>query len=394
MKRQRCLYISRYAPERTRTDPYTGLPWFLSERTDLYGLWGKSRKLIAFQRNCQRIEETNPSWQGIFQSFFLAHQFLRHQKKLDGVICGIDEYSLAIGVFAGKYMRVPVFCVVEDPPFTGRYFSPLQFIQKKERLVRHFLIRRLLALCSGIFCFIEKDVLNGITLGKVPIYQMMNGVSQQALAWVEGNSSNQKESPGFVIGYVGAINEKQGIEDLLEIFAGARKKLPHAKLLLIGPLEDEYRGRFRAHIDDLMLASSVETTGWLPYEKMLEKLQLSDICVYCNPPTEWFRYAQPLKICEYLALRKPTVAWNYPGTRRMLGEGRYGILVAPGNRSAFLDALLFLADPTVRDPIAREIQIAIKGRWSSDYWYERVLDILTNRAGARFNERRQFSKIP
>jgi glycosyltransferase involved in cell wall biosynthesis len=81
----------------------------------------------------------------------------------------------------------------------------------------------------------------------------------------------------------------------------------------------------------LGLDSGVETTGWLPYERMLDKLQECDICVYCNPPTEWSKAAQPLKVCEYLALRKPTIAWDYPGTRRLLRNGRLGVLIPPGN---------------------------------------------------------------
>jgi glycosyltransferase involved in cell wall biosynthesis len=102
-------------------------------------------------------------------------------------------------------------------------------------------------------------------------------------------------------------------------------------------------------------------------------LQECDICVHCNPPTEWFRAAQPLKVCEYLALRKPTVAWDYPGARHLLDNGRLGILVPSGNKSAFTDALIHLVNPFERCTIEHEINVAIQGEWSSGYWYEEVL---------------------
>lgn len=147
-------------------------------------------------------------------------------------------------------------------------------------------------------------------------------------------------------------------------------------LRLIGPINNNYSQCYQAKLHDLGLDSNVEITGWLPYEKMLEKLQECDICVHCNPPTEWFRAAQPLKICEYLALSKPTIAWDYPGIRRLLDGGRLGILVPSGNKTLFADELIRLIDPMVRRLIENRIHGAIQGQWSSDYWYGQVLDIL------------------
>ena len=126
------------------------------------------------------------------------------------------------------------------------------------------------------------------------------------------------------------------------------------------------------------LDSNAEITGWLPYEKMLDKLQECDICLYCNPPTEWFRSAQPLKVCEYLGLGKPTIAWDYPGVRRLLDGGRLGVLVPAGRKTLFADKLIHLTDPMVRRSIEKEIHDATQGQWSSEYWYGQVLDILKN----------------
>jgi hypothetical protein len=62
----------------------------------------------------------------------------------------------------------------------------------------------------------------------------------------------------------------------------------------------------------------------------------------------------------------------------MLDHGRYGILVSPGNRPAFANALVSLVDPTARRLIKKEIHVAIQGHWSSDYWYSQVLNILSS----------------
>jgi glycosyltransferase involved in cell wall biosynthesis len=126
----------------------------------------------------------------------------------------------------------------------------------------------------------------------------------------------------------------------------------------------------------LGLDGYVEITGWLPYEKMLAKLNDCDMGVYCNPSTEWFQVAQPLKVCEYLALGKPTIAWDYPGTRRLLNDGRFGTLIPVGNKSGFAAAIIHYVDPIARASVEGRIRSVINGKWSSNYWYERVLDIL------------------
>lgn len=370
--------MSRYAPDRTRTDPYTGLPWYLCEKTSFVGLWGKPSRAVVFENYCEKVLETNSNWGAIPRSFFALYQFLRGRDQPEAVVCGIDEYSLSVGVFAGKLAHAPIFCVVEDPPFTDRYCGEIGWRRKQERRIRCLDLSRLLNFCSGIFCFIEKDALNGLKLGNIPVYQLMNGVSSQALEWTKGRSDVRDDPFEYTIGYVGAINSKQGIEDLLEIIAEAQGRVPNLRLRLIGPIAHEHIPCYESRVSDLGLNSNVEITGWLPYEKMLEKLQECDVGVYCNPETEWFRVAHPLKICEYLGLEKPIVAWDYPGTRRMLNHGRLGILVSPGNRSAFTKALVSLANSTARRLIKEEIHVAIQGQWSSDYWYSQVLNILAS----------------
>jgi glycosyltransferase involved in cell wall biosynthesis len=376
MKKLRCLFISHFAPERTRTDPYTGLPWYLSERTQFIGVWGKPKyRRVGFLDHCERVVEVNLRRGGWMKSTWalvklkLAYSGYRP----DVVLCGVDECSLIVGLLAGGIFTAPVFSFVEDPVFTDRYRSPVDWTRGLERKVRTPFVGSLLERCAGIFCFVEKSVLQEFDLRSPQIYQMMNGVSNVALEWARSRQTPPTQFSDFRIGYVGALNRRQGVDDLLEIFAQARKRIPRLQLRLIGPLDKEYAYDYQEKIRDLRLDKNVEITGWLPYERMLEKVQECHIGVYCNQPSEWVRAAQPLKVCEYLALYIPTVAWDYPGVRRLLDGGRLGILIPQGQYSAFVDAIVRLADTRERNSYKAQIGLAIETRWSSDYWYEETL---------------------
>jgi glycosyltransferase involved in cell wall biosynthesis len=374
MKKLCCLFISHFAPERTRTDPHTGLPWYLSERTRFIGLWGKPEyRKVGFLEHCERVFEVRLNRAGWLNGPWAVLKLACLGYRPDVVICGVDEYSLALGWFAGKTVHAPVFCMIEDPPFTDRYLPPMGWIRRNERRFRRLLVGKFLRSLSGIFCFIEKEVLREFDIGLTPVYQLMNGTSNKALDWLRSRHRPLNRFSELRIGYVGALNRRQGIDDLLEIFAEARRKEPLLRLRLIGPLEQDYASNYQERIRNLALDGNVEVTGWLPYERMLEKLQECHIGVYCNQPGEWVQVAQPLKICEYLALCIPTVAWDYPGVRRLLDGGRLGILIPSGQKSPFVDAIVRLTDPNERGSFEAEIGVAIKTRWSSDYWYEETL---------------------
>jgi glycosyltransferase involved in cell wall biosynthesis len=376
--------MSRYAPIRTQTDPYTGLPWYLSQQTSFVGLWNKpERGAVPFRAACREVIEVAVGIKGWLVK--LAHSWAKTHgtTKPDFVVCGVDEHSLSLAVLAGKKARAPIFVLIEDPPFTNRYNGLLSVGRKIERALRRKIISLLLERCSGIFCFVEKEALKDFNIRGVPVHQMMNAPSEQALTGFRGSPQMAAKDDDFVVGFVGALRKDQGLDMLFEIIAEASKRIGSLKLRLIGPMDPLCGEGFYEQARRLGLHSAIEVTGWLPYPMMLEKLSGCSVGVYCNPDTDWYRVAQPLKICEYLALAKPVIAWDYPGTRRLLDQGRLGLLVPCGDVCAFVDALAKLRDPTLRADIETEIRTATASRWSSTYWYGETLRIMQECVGGR-----------
>ena len=377
MSKLGCLYICRFAPIRTQTDPYTGLPWYLSQRVSLTCVWNRpERGKVGFKCDCENVLEVVPGIKGWLRKLWHVLKMTVGTLRPDVVVCGVDEHSLSLGVVMSKIAGIPVFAVAEDPPFTNRYDGQLSMRRRIERCVRLKLVHALLESCDGVFCFVEKNVLNDFYVGRTRVYQMMNGVSHEARKWMWTRTQPVRDNGEFVIGLVGALAPEQGLQTVLQITAGAREYVQNLKLRLIGPMKAEHAETFREELYKLRLDSIVEVTGWLPYHAMLEKLYGCSVGVYCNPDTDWFRVAQPLKICEYLALEKPTIAWDYPGIRRLLDNGHCGILVPAGDEQAFIGAVVRLSDPVVHGRIACQIRESVDERWSSDYWYEQVLQVL------------------
>ncbi len=343
----------------------------------LIGLWNRpAYKAVPFIENCDQFLEVRPGTMGCLKKFWEILKMAGTSTRPEVVVCGIDEPSLILGVLMGTLKKIPIFALVEDPPFTGRYERFTGFLAEVERRLRTRLLHQLLERCAGIFCFIEKDVLKEFTLRKAQIYQMMNGASALARDFAENRPEPLKTNRDYIVGLVGALTPEQGLDILLRIIGEVRRHIPHLRLHLMGPMDPGYKKDFEATLKRLELDLSTEVTGWLPYTKMLTHLQECHVGVYCNPPTGWFQIAQPLKVCEYLALRKPTVAWDYPGVRRLLDGGRLGVLVPPGDLSAFANALISMENSEYRRSIEKEISRAVQEHWASEYWYRHVLSVI------------------
>ena len=87
-------------------------------------------------------------------------------------------------------------------------------------------------------------------------------------------------------------------------------------------------------------------TGTVPYEKVPQYINSSDICVVPKKPIK----CSPLKLYEYMACGKPVIASDIEGVREILVESKSGICVPPESPHELAQATIGL----LRDTKARE----------------------------------------
>jgi glycosyltransferase involved in cell wall biosynthesis len=158
-----------------------------------------------------------------------------------------------------------------------------------------------------------------------------------------------------VVIYIGVLTEYQGIDLLLEAVPLVVQESPRVKFLIVGyPNEDLYRQRARA----LGVEKWVHFTGKIAHEELPRYLSLADVAVSPKISTT----EANLKLFSYLAMGLPTVVFDNPVNREILGN--LGIYAMPGDVKSLAGALLGILKDQSR---ARQLGAQGRQKATADY---------------------------
>jgi glycosyltransferase involved in cell wall biosynthesis len=158
-----------------------------------------------------------------------------------------------------------------------------------------------------------------------------------------------------VVIYIGVLTEYQGIDLLIETIPLVTRELPEVKFLIVGyPNEDLYRQKARV----LGVEKFVRFTGKIPHEQLPRYLSLADVAVSPKISTT----EANLKLFSYLGMALPTVVFDNPINREILGD--LGVYAKRGDVKSLAGALLGILQDRSR---ARQLGAQGRLKAAADY---------------------------
>lgn len=148
--------------------------------------------------------------------------------------------------------------------------------------------------------------------------------------------------------FLGLLARHQGIEHILEAASILRERRPNLRWVIMGyPGEGAWRKMATAR----GLGDLVTFTGRVPYERMPEMLSMGDIAL--APKLSLTEGSG--KLLNYMAMSLPTVAYDTPAQRELLGE--LGAYAPVGDVTAFANRVdSLLNDRTAWGPIGAALR--------------------------------------
>jgi glycosyltransferase involved in cell wall biosynthesis len=152
--------------------------------------------------------------------------------------------------------------------------------------------------------------------------------------------------------FLGTLAAQDGVDDLPALMRELidTHGLAGARLTVIG--DGPRRAALESAFAEEGLTPAVDMPGWVPHERVPELLGAADVCVDPAPCTELNHRSTMIKIAEYLAAGRPTVAYALRETERTAADAA---LIAPcGDRVALAGHVARLAgDPDLRADLAK-----------------------------------------
>ncbi len=145
-----------------------------------------------------------------------------------------------------------------------------------------------------------------------------------------------------VIGFIGSFYRYEGLDLLLDAFAGLSRSRSDVVLLLIGggEMEEELKTR----VKKLHLEGRVVFPGRIPHGRIPGVYGLMDILAYPRTSIRLTELVTPLKPLEAMAMGKALVASDIGGHRELIQDKQTGLLFPAGDVEALKKALEMLLD--------------------------------------------------
>jgi glycosyltransferase involved in cell wall biosynthesis len=138
-----------------------------------------------------------------------------------------------------------------------------------------------------------------------------------------------------IVVFLGVLTTYQGVDDLLAAWPAVVAAVPDAHLLLMGYPNE---ARYRNVVATAGLEGSVTVTGRIDYREAPRYLALGDVAVSPKRSTTEGNG----KLLNYMAAGLPTIAYDTPIAREVLGEA--GILAPLGDTAALAAACVALLE--------------------------------------------------
>jgi glycosyltransferase involved in cell wall biosynthesis len=323
---------------------------------------------VAMERHISIFKDLRSLWQ--------IYRVMRREKPT--MVHSMTPKAGLLCMIASKLTHVPV----RIHTFTGLVFP-----------TSHGIKRRILMTTDSITCRcathiipegegVKHDLLvNGITKKPLKVlgYGNIRGVDMDYFdrrPEVMQAAASLKEADAFTFLFVGRIARDKGINELCEAFEKLTKKYPSARLLLVGPNENDLDPISASSSEIIKNNNRIELVGRKSGLDFLAYYAVADCFVFPS-----YREGFPNTVLEAGAFGLPSIVTDINGSREIIVEGENGVIIPPRDGDALYNAMLrMIEDNEHRTKLASNARRMVAERFEQGFvrkclfdYYEEVL---------------------
>jgi glycosyltransferase involved in cell wall biosynthesis len=178
-----------------------------------------------------------------------------------------------------------------------------------------------------------------------------------------------------ILFYAGGLNYHRGLQDVIRALALVKDALPAFKCWILGT--GSYKKDLETLTAELGLGDRVLFHGWVPYDKMTEKLMRADFALIPHLKSDHTDSTIPHKLFQYMYAGKPVIASDCAPIQRIVRETGSGKVYPSGDPEALALLLRQLEQKDYREMSANGKKwVDQKYNWEADA--KNLIDIYTS----------------
>ncbi len=241
-----------------------------------------------------------------------------------------------VGILVSKIYQKPII-LEYNCPITERNV----YYNYSQRKIGQVVEKKSISACDAVVTVSGylKEYLVSIGIDSKKITVIPNGVNDKMFQpYISGDRMKEKYNitNKRVVGFVGGFCRWHGIDALLKTMPELIKEIKDIHLLMVG--EGPTLLSLKNYVNENGLSKYVTFTGSVAYEHIPQYIAAMDITII--PSTDV--YMSPIKIFEYMAMKKPIIAPDTGSVKEVIDDGYNGILIKPGNKCAIHDKIIYL----------------------------------------------------
>jgi glycosyltransferase involved in cell wall biosynthesis len=251
------------------------------------------------------------------------------RKNRPDIIIGLSITNGLIGLLLAKIFRIPYILYYIDLVHT---LVPMSYAQSFAKIISRFLFKhsdRVIVVTK----FLRKYVRNeGVATDKV--YILLNGISlENTIVDVERLKSLRSKlsikNSDFVILHMGYLYDFAGLKEIIDYYnTDVKTGKFNLKFLIVG---DGGIYNSLLHYIKEINANWVVLTGKVPFFETTEYIELSDLCLMSFELNEVTKDITPVKVMEYMAMKKPVLSNSLPSVVSEIGRDN-GVIFASNQK--------------------------------------------------------------
>ena len=255
---------------------------------------------------------------------------LRHIKKnRPDTIIGFSITNGLIGLILAKIFRIPYIFYYIDLLHT---LVPITYAQDFARLISRFLFKKSDQVVV-VTKFLHKYALSeGVSSEKVKI--LLNGISLENTIVDNDRLNNLKsklsiKDSDFVILYLGYLYDFAGLKEIIEYYhSDVNGGKLNIKFLIVG--DGGIYNDLINYVSEID-AKWVYLIGKVPFFEITEYIELVDLCLMSFELNDITKDITPVKVMEYMAMKKPVLSTSLPSVVREIGKNN-GVIFAQNQK--------------------------------------------------------------